>query len=214
MVNLEHRMRHDFLNFAPSPDWITPSCSAALVRLGTAADLEGFWQAWRGRLPYAATAGALLTGDTYLEPRQWVFARSPEDVVKAVTRWADKDIHAEWRPWGEESMGNAEIAAMLPDAVANRGWWVLVNYPEVDEEFCWDDSEAGQIDDLRVSAEDMERQFQEELFRNWQEEGGEIRAFTPDELENYIDALRCEKQAAIEGYGRTVGQGDSRTLIM
>lgn len=121
-----------------TPEWTLHSGKAVLVTLKTLPELKAFWGAHRHALPYSVTANNCLAGQEFLNQFQWVFAHSPTELVKALTRWDQSGIFVEWRPWAEDSLANVELAAVTPEAVSHRGWWILANYPGHGDEFCWE----------------------------------------------------------------------------
>lgn len=194
---------NDFLSkIGPQAEWSLRSGKALMVKLKTLPELEAFWQEHRRLLPYAVTACNIQPGQDLLNPFEWVFGVRPEDVVKAVTRWEQCGVRAEWRPWSEDSMQNAEMAAITPARVSHRGWWVLLNYPDAEDEFCWEGPGSGMILDPSVGAEHMEHQFQLELFESWRGNEQNMAAFTASEFEAYISAWRDDRNNGLDYYGR------------
>lgn len=197
-----HQLLKEFFNeFTVTPDWALCSGKAVLVTLKTLPELEAFWRKYQSSLPYSVTAYNCLAGQEFLRPFEWVFASSETELVKALTRWDQSDMFVKWRPWAEDNLANAELAAVTPASVMLRGWWVLVNYPALGDEFCWEAPDIGMVDDLGITPEDMAQQFQEELFASWRANDSDLMAFTPEELDLYLVEWSERKRDGREYYG-------------
>jgi len=184
-----------------------------MVSLKTLSELQAFWAANRMRLPFSATIFNPLVPCEFLSPFEWVFASSIHDLVKAVTRWDQGEVHAEWRAWSDESMENSLLANIDPIAVANRGWWVLVNYPEFGDEFGWSAPASGTLNHPALMPEEVACQFQIELFEHWQQNDRDLMAFAPDELDFFIAGWNEGRLQGGEYYGSKNEQSVSRVVM-
>lgn len=195
------------------PEWTVRSGRAVLVKLKTLSELEAFWRSHRIRFPFAVTAGNNPQGQDLLNRFEWVFGATPEDVVKAVTRWDQCGIRARWCPWSDDSQDNAALASISPEEVALRGWWVLVNYPEAGDQFCWDGDDRGLIFNPAILPEHMEHQFQLEIFESWCGNEQDLTAFTSPELDAYVSSGQLHRSSGLDYYGCQNEQAGHQVLM-